>query len=363
MNNTKEYILFPVLILIFVAFVAISFLQASEVSAVTGDKWTKSYEIHSFIHSTFSTGAKTYLFDAAQRTGKELTRFDFPMNIIEPQKKNFSWTLMDQNVQMARDRNLAVVGTLNASAAWAVKANDTTPFDGPIDPNKMNDYTTFVKTVVARYPDILYWEVWNEPNLGGGLSNYKDHPDWYAKLLKTAFNAVKQANPNAQVLLGGLAMNSSTQSWMNAVVFDPLNPGLNNFDIANVHIRGTIQGVTSQTTQARAYVDSIGRTDAPLWVTEHGYPANPIAQTDPNYQYGDLAQADYYTVSLPAMINAGAIKIFVTLRDMATNEGACITDPNNAFCSEGLVTFATIQSTTGIDRPSMATFQGLVPPP
>lgn len=63
------------------------------------------------------------------------------------------------------------------------------------------------------------------------------------------------------------------------------------------------------------------------------------------------------------MINAGAIKIFVTLRDMATNEGACITDPNNAFCSEGLVTFATIQSTTGIDRPSMATFQGLVPPP
>ena len=66
----------------------------------------------------------------------------------------------------------------------------------------------------------------------------------------------------------------------------------------------------------------------PIWVTEHGYPADPAFQRDPAYGGGATAgQAAFCRDSIPLLAEAGAEQIFVTLRDNLFGE----------YLSEGLV--------------------------
>lgn len=54
-------------------------------------------------------------------------------------------------------------------------------------------------------PDVIYFEVWNEENLS---QSWPGTIDQYAELLKTAYTSIKAANPNAQVVLGGLGFDT-----------------------------------------------------------------------------------------------------------------------------------------------------------
>jgi hypothetical protein len=78
--------------------------------------------------------------------------------------------------------------------------------------------------LVARYSaapyNVRYWEIWNEPDvdpsLVGPIEGYgcmgDAHDPYYgggvyAELLKRVYPAIKQANPDAQVLIGGLLLD------------------------------------------------------------------------------------------------------------------------------------------------------------
>lgn len=51
-----------------------------------------------------------------------------------------------------------------------------------------------------------YWEVWNEPDLGEEHSDPPFvRPTYYAQLLESSYQALKQGEPNSQVLFGALA--------------------------------------------------------------------------------------------------------------------------------------------------------------
>ena len=64
-----------------------------------------------------------------------------------------------------------------------------------------------------------------------------------------------------------------------------------------------------------------------MWVTEHGYPADPAFQADPLFRGGEPAQAAFLTESVLSLAEAGADEVFVTLRD----------NLDGGFASEGVV--------------------------
>ncbi|MBI3485668.1 cellulase family glycosylhydrolase [Candidatus Daviesbacteria bacterium] len=311
------------------------------------------FAIHSFIFSNFSTPTKTYLFDAAKRTGKSFIRFDFALTSVEPNQGKFVFGGLDENVKMASDRGLTVVGTLGYSANWIAAAGAFKPTHGPIDPNKYDAYTDYVKQTVAHFPQVSYWEVWNEPD---AKALYYDDPASFAKILKLTHDAIKATNPNAKILFPGVVFGN--EGWVRSVLNDPANPGKGNFDIGNVHIRGTLSSVEGKTSDVVSIFRSAGST--PIWITEFGYPSDSAFQQDSSYKSGLQSQADYYKVALPKLVSLGADKIFVTLRDMGADESGCgRTGGQNGFCSEGLVTFPSRSATSGTDKPSMAVFQSL----
>jgi hypothetical protein len=126
--------------------------------------------------------------------------------------------------------------------------------------------------------------------------------------------------PEARVVLGGL-MRPHDPAWLERVFATPGADALHKFDIANIHLRGPADAVVRRYGEFRSWLAGRGFA-GPLWVTEHGYPADPAFQTDGAYTGGDAAQAAYLTHTLVGLGEVGAEQVFVTLRDNLDGEYA-----------------------------------------
>src|SRR5205085_2459864 len=105
---------------------------------------------------------------------------------------------------------------------WASSAPDALKAEkgsySPVDhyrPLNINDWLTYVRNVVERYdgdglddapgsPRMAYWEVWNEENIALFWPTKPDAAE-YSALLKATAQTIRAADPNAKVVLGGLA--------------------------------------------------------------------------------------------------------------------------------------------------------------
>jgi hypothetical protein len=154
------------------------------------------------------------------------------------------------------------------------------------------------------------WEVMNEPD-----ADYAFHgtPEQYARMLSAAYEAIKARAPDAQVSIGGL-VDPRRIDWLARVLDTPGADARHRFDIASLHLRGPVDLVVNRYREFSAWLAARG-FHGPVWVTEHGYPADPNFQVDPAYTGGAEAQAAYLTQSLVGLGEAGAPEIFVTLRD------------------------------------------------
>lgn len=185
------------------------------------------------------------------------------------------------------------------------------------DPNNATDYRAeFTQKVgwLARHYQgrIKYWEVWNEENYTKG----KVRESLYAPLLRDTYNTIKQTNPSAQVIFGGLASAwFDSRNYFNDV-YTELN-NLNNvrpFDIFAIH--PYFNADPNYTMDPRVYMyfpTQLGPGDItiidkfvtvmrdngvpkPIWVTEIGWnsgAANPGCLANPKRVVTEFEQADY----------------------------------------------------------------------
>lgn len=65
-------------------------------------------------------------------------------------------------------------------------------------PQDEEAYKTFVKEAVRRYSFIKYWQIGNEPIFNKRMSDY-------GKFIAITYEAIKEANPQAKVLIGGVS--------------------------------------------------------------------------------------------------------------------------------------------------------------
>ena len=154
----------------------------------------------------------------------------------------FDWSWLDDRIALLTDRGFNPLLIIDGSPQWAVE--DVEGIDprtggrfhcGPIDPDDLNDFQEFVQALVERYdgdeiddtphsPKIIvrYFEFWNEPDnerpdevgclsaaacWGGDVDqDGTPDPEEYATMLEHAYKGAKEASQEAQVVLGGPAM-------------------------------------------------------------------------------------------------------------------------------------------------------------
>jgi len=234
--------------------------------------------------------------DKLHEAGARWTTLFLNWRDVESSPGQYNWRAWDVPLEAAASLGYDVVVTINGNPSWAA---DTAC--GPIRPEHLDDFATFIRKAVSRYSyspfNVRYWAFYNEPdnsdavNYGGilgGCWGYSWNPNAapgaggaaYANMLKHVYPAVKAANPNAYVVMGGLAYDYFTTD-PDGGLFDPyfltdvLKAG--GAIISMRSISTTIPGLRTSTGSLRA---RIGTT-----VTSRSRPAGspPKYTTQPVY--------------------------------------------------------------------------------
>ena len=276
---------------------------------------------HAMVHTCCTPQAeKERIFSEAAAVGADYIRVDVELSgIFSAPGADPDWHALDQVIDLSREHHQPVLAILLGSPAWA-------------DEEEYGRLSGEVADHAAGAID--HWEIWNEPD----GEAFDGTPEDYARMLSAAYDQIKAKEPGATVLLGGIS-RPHEPDWLQRVLDTPGADAIHKFDVAAVHLRGTVDAVVHRYDAFRSWLADSG-FHGPLWVTELGYPADPAFQTDPAYRAGDTSQAAYLTQTLIGLGELGAPEVFVTLRDNAALEGKYVT--------EGLVN---IDETPGGDYP------------
>jgi hypothetical protein len=260
------------------------------------------------------------IFSEAEASGAEYVRVDVELHgIFGAGPDRPDWSHLDRMIALARGHDVKVLGIIRGTPGWLSSCPDKpkATICPPRDPGEWGD----LAGEVAHHAqgEIDNWEILNEPDARWAfLGSAED----YARMLSAAYDAIKQRAPNAQVVFGGVE-RPREHDWIEQVLATPGADAAHKFDIAAVHLRlrlrNTLPELADWLTQWRALLAGHGFT-GPIWVTEHGYPADPAFQWDPAYRgtdaaTGATAQAALLRRSIPLLAKAGASQIFITLRD------------------------------------------------
>jgi hypothetical protein len=167
---------------------------------------------------------------------------------VEPQEGQRNWdsqVKLENELQKASKRGLQVVLVVSSTPEWAQMVPGS--FCGPVSADKLLAFARFFKDAVKRYSlapyYVRYWEIWNEPDVAPNIvasdsvyGCWGDDTDayygggYYAEMLKKVYPQVKAANPEAQVLVGGLLLDC-----------DPVNPPVGEQCISAGYLEGIMR--------------------------------------------------------------------------------------------------------------------------
>ncbi len=137
-----------------------------------------------------------------KRAGIRVLRVSFGWDAIETSKGTYNWLFWDDYVKMAvEEYGITLVPYVCYTPSWN-STGDTTNFWNHT-PKEYEAFGNFMTALVGRYKKwIKTWELWNEPDIDAYWSGTSAD---LAKLTKIGAEAVRKADPEAKVVLAGLA--------------------------------------------------------------------------------------------------------------------------------------------------------------
>jgi hypothetical protein len=188
--------------------------------------WSAPFGVH-----TSQIGNDSYL-NLSQQLGIDIARYGYlSWRKVQPQPgAPYNWAAIadvENTLRKLRQANIEPMLFIGDSPAWATipRYSDGQPTScGAIRDEFHDEYAAFVRAAVTRYSapefDVTYYEMGNEVDadptlvfIDSGYGCWGDIRDpyyggeRYGRMLKAVYPAIKAANPEAQVLFGGLLLS------------------------------------------------------------------------------------------------------------------------------------------------------------
>jgi Glycosyl hydrolase catalytic core len=242
-------------------------------------------------------------------------RFSVSWSDVEPTPGARNWATVDAAVAEAAAQGVTPFPSLYGSPAWAAAADgvscsgaDCVPYPPRSDATRAA-FATFAADAAARYgtrgtfwadhPELPYtpiraWQIWLEQN---SPTYFAPQPDVsaYAALLGATAGPIRAADPEAEIVLGGMwgADSVSGSVVPSARYLKRLyrKRGVKpNFDSIALHpYAARLKGMVEQIDAARAAVKRARDRKVGMWVTELGWASS--GPKDENLVYGLKGQA------------------------------------------------------------------------
>jgi hypothetical protein len=211
----------------------------------------------------------------------------------EPSPGVYNWTTLDKRVELIRSMHAIPILTLCSAPGWMNTTGDDSPkqtrpnhwADARVTDEHVNDYAELCKQAAMRYPDIKYFQVWNE--FKGYWNNETNNWDYvrYTDFYNAVYDAVKSVRPDAK--LGGPYF-FEIESPKSAEVVDYWFKHKHGADFIcfDSWIAGyPPTGEVSEEAKKMTLTDHFGkiaeqyrsRSDLPIWISEFygGWSSNP----------------------------------------------------------------------------------------
>ncbi|MGI5240309.1 hypothetical protein [Dactylosporangium sp. CA-139066] len=229
----------------------------------------------------------------ARQLGAGLIRAYLFWGQIEPEPGRYDWSAADALLDQCVD-GVDVWLTVCSSSPWATRVpTDFLPPSPALDPRR---YGAFVRRLVRRFGGrVRYWQCDNEPSNTGLL--WSGTAAEYVEQLRVMYQAVKEADPVASVVLGGCgydmlgsAPNSEQRRFFDEIVAG----GRDAFDVFDIHLYGPPERIPEYVATARRLLAAHG-ADKPIVAGEHGGPVlfefpevEPVLQDTMMRAYADV---------------------------------------------------------------------------
>jgi len=202
-----------------------------------------------------------------KRAGVGILRVSFGWDGIEPQRGRFELAFWDAFMAETTAVGVRVIPYVAYTPRWEAPAGASDYWRRP--PRDLDAFAGAMRVLAGRYRgQIASWEIWNEP----------DNPDFwrgsvadYVALLAAGARAVRAADPQAKVVLGGIAGHPQFAA---EVLARPEIAGL--VDVVNAH--AYFETWNPEPTEAlpgyvAAFAPALAGGARPLWLAEVGYSA------------------------------------------------------------------------------------------
>ena len=238
------------------------------------------YGVSAHIEQDTSRDAERQLA-AASQIGIGVLRMGEEWSGVERQPGQFIWNQLDERVELAErykmqvqmllayGNELAASPEARAAAARATAAGEYEPWQKAVRAAPDDAaWRRYVHTAVEHYRGrVKLWEIWNEPDLSNFFLGSTDD---YIRMLRSAYDEVKRADPESQVMTAGFA-TVHQHDWKK------LNPNLQQrvlaeasdaFDIHAVHEHGEFSGFVKAVDGDLARFRRAMKHSAPLYFNE-----------------------------------------------------------------------------------------------
>ena len=239
-----------------------------------------------------------WLPDEVCELGAGWERIIFDWSQHQPNGPDDWYTLNvdDRWLAAARDCNREVVAVVKHTPAWAT---DGIPGAGvprglylPVD-DPGNLWANFIRKAASYYAErgVRRFVIWNEPDISRDTYGYEFEGSLedYARLLKVAYLAAHEGNPDAIIHLAGTTywhdVNAHRRLYVDRllelIASDP-DAAANGyyFDVLTLHIYFRADTVYTITREMRAVLDKYGLTDKHIWIDE----TNASPNLDPEWR-------------------------------------------------------------------------------
>jgi hypothetical protein len=264
----------------------------------------------------------------AAELGVGWERILFYWNEIQPNGPD-DWNTLhvyEEWLVEANNQGRTVVGLLKNTPNWATDGEFASgvprglylPLDDP-----GNLWANYARRVASYYSSrgVHNWIIWNEPDIAPDVYGHEfsgSMADYY-QLLKVAYLAIKQVDPNAKIHLGGMTYWHDP-TWlgrfMQMIAADP-DAAANNyyFDVISLHIYFRPETIPQIVGNAFAVQQQAGIPLKAVWINE----TNARPSSDPEWPVTvqafnlDLEQQAWYIVQAYALgfySGAGRIAVY-----------------------------------------------------
>lgn len=267
---------------------------------------------------------------AAGEAGAGYTRAILRWDVIQPRGRD-DWqpaNVPDPLIAGELAAGREVVGLLIGTPAWAARSPEEFAQFGSRSVPDPFAWEAFVRRMAQHYQGrIRHWIIWNEPDvwdLSHPGSTWAGSESDYANLLKTAYMAVKEVDPAAQVFMAGL-----TYYWdwehgrrryldrvLETIAADPDAPANHfYFDGLAYHVYFNPRQTVDVLNETWATLRRYGITGKPVWINETNAPPSNDPQeppwSAPRFQVSLNEQAAFIIQQYALAFAAGAGRVEV----------------------------------------------------